>query len=105
MASSTVCFSGASEPGEGEHKILQAIRRRRQFPGYQPDAGRVMFGQDADLILLALATHEKNMFILRETWGAAEHLVGQVKADDNKKDHDWTLATMLQLELLDIGAL
>lgn len=54
-------ISDTSEPGEGEHKILQWLRSKKS----EPERTTIVYGLDADLILLCLLAGGP-IFLLRE---------------------------------------
>ena len=62
-----VVFSGADVPGEGEHKIMNFIRKMQKHGKYiNSPLKHCLYGLDADLIMLGLVSHEKNFTLLRE---------------------------------------
>jgi 5'-3' exoribonuclease 1 len=68
----TIIFSSSNVPGEGEHKIMQFMREQKTAhqhglpTTYHPNLRHCIMGQDGDLMILGLATHEPNLVLLRE---------------------------------------
>ena len=59
----SIIYSSCFTPAEGEHKLLQFIREQQRE---KHDFSYVIYGLDADLIFLALATESDKIYLLRE---------------------------------------
>ncbi|XP_044950472.1 5'-3' exoribonuclease 3-like isoform X2 [Hordeum vulgare subsp. vulgare] len=89
-----VILSDANVPGEGEHKIMSFIRAQRSRENYDPNTRHCLYGHDADLIMLALASHEVHISILREV-----NPNGRIPARLYQFVNIWVLREYLELEM------
>jgi 5'-3' exonuclease len=55
-------FSSADQAGEGEHKLFEALVDKYG----SPEEVKIIHGMDADLIMLSLFSHLKNLFLFRD---------------------------------------
>ena len=80
-----ITYSSYHTPGEGEHKILQDIKDRKN-----EDNVNIIYGLDADLIFLALASQQENIYLLREKSQFGSSKAKKEKINDIVKDvyHD-----------------
>jgi 5'-3' exoribonuclease 2 len=62
-----VIFSPPSDPGEGEHKIMNFIRSRKEADEVFNKYSHCIFSPDGDLIMLCLSTYLDQIFLLRTT--------------------------------------
>ncbi|BAM39333.1 5'-3' exoribonuclease 1 [Theileria orientalis strain Shintoku] len=74
-----IVYSGTDVPGEGEHKIYDAIRRMAECDPKVKQENHLVYGLDADLMMLSLITKMPNMYILREKYDHAPHKLAKIK--------------------------
>jgi len=91
-------YSGSDENGEGEHKIFDKLAAENE------DANIVIHGLDADLVILSLLSHKKNIYLMRETKDA-NHLVCNYlniqklrKAIIQELTISWDIANVLDMQ-------
>ena len=58
-----IVFNSSSLPGEGEHKILNFIKENSES---LESMNKVIYGLDADLIMLSMVSGVENVYLLRE---------------------------------------
>uniref|UniRef100_A0A6C0H624 Xrn1 N-terminal domain-containing protein n=1 Tax=viral metagenome TaxID=1070528 RepID=A0A6C0H624_9ZZZZ len=71
-------YSGSREKGEAEHKIFEIIRKKNE-----KGKRKLVYGLDADLIMLCLIHNEMNMYIYRESPILNSEKLG-IKFDEEK---------------------
>jgi len=77
-----IIISSSDEPGEGEHKIYEYIRAH---PTYHKDTQTIIYGLDADLIMLTL-NHlhiSEKMYLYRETPEFIKHIDKTLNPNEN----------------------
>lgn len=62
-----IIVSGSDEPGEGEHKMIRYIKSNSNLKHDANNALNVIYGLDADLIMLSLSSHDINITLMRES--------------------------------------
>ncbi len=76
-----VLLSNSNVAGEGEHKFMPIIRNMRKNKS-ESNASIFIYGKDADLIILAMATHKSNITIMRD-------VANEVSLQNEMKDFEF----------------
>jgi len=107
-----VVFTGPDVPGEGEHKVMDYIREtkamwneeepEKSHPHWKPELTHVLYGLDADLIMLGLVTHEPNFLLLREKMSVVMAGRGRNKHQKKKDvlEYTWDDFELLEIRVL-----
>ncbi|ORM39350.1 5'-3' exoribonuclease 4 [Babesia sp. Xinjiang] len=77
----SVVYNGVTVPGEGEHKIFQCIRKMNKASRHARKEMHLVYGLDADLMMLSMALKMPNIKVLREERNYAPHVVCKKKGE------------------------
>ena len=101
-----VIVSGPDVPGEGEHKVMDFVRacqeeysQTNKCQWYAPDQVHLLYGLDADLIMLGLVTGEPNFILLREKMSVVMAGRGRHRNQKKKDMMDYDVNDFEVLEL------
>lgn len=69
-----IIYSGFDVPGEGEHKIFDFFRENKDISEYDINKNTVIYGLDADLVVLSVLSDIKNFYLIRENLKDVIHI-------------------------------
>mmetsp|Transcript_29498 Transcript_29498/g.57744 ORF Transcript_29498/g.57744 Transcript_29498/m.57744 type:complete len:514 (-) Transcript_29498:566-2107(-) len=98
-----IIFSGSEVPGEGEHKIMNYIRKIQKCNKNKSKTLRhCLYGLDADLIMLGLVAHENQFTLLREklVWKGTQQNMKSMDSFKKKKEPAGDEFHLLEISLL-----
>jgi 5'-3' exoribonuclease 1 len=92
-------YSSYHTPGEGEHKILQHIKKNTEI-----EDSIVIYGLDADLIFLSMASKRPNIYLLREQtlFKSVQKSANKIPSEINSANSTHVLAEIAKVK--DINA-
>ena len=96
-----IMISGTNDHGEGEHKIYKYIRNNAE---YHKDTNTIIYGLDADLIMLTLI-HTKisdNLYLFRETPQFISSINSNLIPDEHYVMDIYELGEKINLEMTSI---
>ncbi len=95
-----IIVSASDKPGEGEHKLFQYIRDN---PEKHKNENTVIYGLDADLLMLSIFHHEmSNLFVYREAPDFAKSLNADL---ENGESYILDITKLCSSILIEMGCL
>ncbi|KAK2196768.1 bifunctional Xrn1 [Babesia duncani] len=76
-----VIYDGANIPGEGEQKIYEFMRKLNESKVKSRNKNHLVYGLDADIMMLSLLTKMPNVCVLREKRDYTPHILSKIKPE------------------------